>query len=134
MIIFRGCLFIYLFIYLFQPSTKITLDHSHVKGLIRGRACNKHNLKHREQNMLPIICADLSAFDGRILMTAVGKYGPSNVKVIPYTSTDTYLSISVSRCRYLDSKRFLNASLDKLVESIMTVCCTNLYKKTSPCF
>ena len=105
-----------------QVYDKICTDHSHYSGKIRGRAHNACNLKLKEQHFLPILCSNLSEFDGRMIMTAVGKYGAKNVSVIPYNSNDTYLSITVSRCRYLDSKRFLNASLEKLVQSMVSEC------------
>lgn len=52
-------------------------------------------------------------------MSAVGKYGHKNVTVLPQ-SVDTYISITINRCRYLDSKRFLNAGLTTLTESALS--------------
>lgn len=52
-------------------------------------------------------------------MSAVGKYGHKKVTVVPQ-SVDTYISITINKCRYLDSKRFLNASLSTLTESAMS--------------
>lgn len=50
-------------------------------------------------------------------MSAVGRFGPQSVTVIPQ-SLDTYVSISVNRCRYLDFRRFLKAPLNDLVETL----------------
>ena len=53
-------------------------------------------------------------------MSAVGKYGYRNVQVVAQSS-ETYISIIIpGKCRYLDSKRFLNASLETLVESAVS--------------
>ena len=49
-------------------------------------------------------------------MSAVGKYGHRNITVLPQ-SVDTYIAIMIGKCRYLDSRRFLNAPLDTLMES-----------------
>lgn len=49
-------------------------------------------------------------------MSAVGKYGHQNITVLPQ-SVDTYISITIGKCRYLDSQRFLNAPLETLIES-----------------
>ena len=85
-------------------------------GRIRGNACNRCNLQLREANFLPIVFHNLSNFDGRFIISAVSKHGYKNVRVLPQ-SVDTYVSIMIGKCRYLDSKRFLNASLETLVES-----------------
>ena len=69
-----------------------------------------------EPKFVPILCHGLSKFDGRLIISGVGKYGHKNIKVLP-RSVDTYVAIMIGKCRYLDSKRFLNASLDSLVES-----------------
>ena len=60
---------------------------------------------------------NLSHFDGRLLLQAIGKFGPSAVKVIPQT-LDTYVSITINKCRYLDFSRFLKVPLQDLVDSV----------------
>ena len=50
-------------------------------------------------------------------MSAVGRFGPQSVTVIPQ-SLDTYVSISVNLCRYLDFRRFLKAPLNDLFETL----------------
>ena len=86
-------------------------------GMIRGNCCNRCNLQLREPNFLPVLTHNMSRFDGRLIMSAVGKYGHKNIRVLPQ-SVDTYISIMIGKCRYLDSKRFMNASLEALVESV----------------
>ena len=49
-------------------------------------------------------------------MSAVGKYGHKKVSVIPL-SVDSYISVMIGNCRYLDSQRFLNGDLKTLVKS-----------------
>ena len=84
--------------------------------MLRGNACNRCNLALSEPKFLPILCHGLSKFDGRLIMSAVGKYGHRNITVLPQ-SVDTYIAIMIGKCRYLDSQRFLNAPLDALIES-----------------
>ena len=84
--------------------------------MIRGNACNRCNLALSEPKLLPILCHGLSKFDARLIMSAVGKYGHQNITVLPQ-SVDTYISITIGKCRYLDSQRFLNAPLETLIES-----------------
>ena len=52
-------------------------------------------------------------------MQAVGRFGANAVTVIPQT-LDTYVSIKVNKCKYLDFNRFLKVPLNELVESVRT--------------
>ena len=63
--------------------------------------------------------SNLTAFDGRIVMNAVAKHCQSAVNLIA-KSIDSYVSITVNRCRYLDGRRFLNSSLDIMLDGLMT--------------
>lgn len=63
-------------------------------------------------------------------MTAVAKHGKKSVSVIAQ-SIDTYVAINVNRCRYLDGQRFLNSSLDVMLDSIKTEIGPEVLKYTS---
>ena len=102
---------------LLEPNDRIVLDHSHISGKIRGRTHNRCNLKMKEATFLPCVFQNLSHFEGRLILKAVGKFGQQAVTVIPQ-SLDTFVSISINRCRYLDFKRFLKAPLNDLVETL----------------
>ncbi|XP_053374127.1 uncharacterized protein LOC128546803 [Mercenaria mercenaria] len=101
----------------FLPGERIVVDHSHVSGKIRGRCHNACNLRLKEVNFLPIVLENLSKHEGRLIMHAVGKFGAESITVIPQT-IDTFVSISIKRCRYIDFSRFLKTSLDDLIESL----------------
>ncbi|MEW8544135.1 MAG: hypothetical protein AB2693_11430 [Candidatus Thiodiazotropha sp.] len=69
----------------------------------------------REANFLPVVLQNLSQFEGRLIMQAVSSFGAQSVSVLP-KNLETYISISVNRCRFLDFQRFLKAPLTDLVE------------------
>ena len=64
----------------------------------------------KEASFLPIVLTYLSHYEIRLIMQSVARFGPLSIKVLP-KSQDTYISISVNRCRYLDFKGFLRAPL-----------------------
>ncbi|XP_045187034.2 uncharacterized protein LOC123544936 [Mercenaria mercenaria] len=101
----------------FLPGERQVVDHSHVSGKIRGRCHNACNLRLKEANFLPVVLENLSKHEGRLIMQAIGKFGADAVDVIPQT-LDTFVSISIKRCRYLDFSRFLKTPLDDLVDSV----------------
>ena len=87
---------------------------------MRGRChADSCNLRLKEARFLPVVFQNLSHFEGRLIIKAVGKFGQQAVTVLPQT-LDTYISISVNRCRYLDFKRFLKAPLNDLVEILLS--------------
>ena len=95
------------------------LNFVSVIGRVRGRLCTRCNLQLREPTFLPILLHNMSHFDGRLILGAVSKFGHTNVTVLPQ-SVDIYISITINRCRYLDSARFLNASLSKSVDTAVS--------------
>ena len=98
-----------------------------ITGRYLGNACNRCNLMLKESRVLPIFTHQMSKLDSRLILSAVGKYGYQNVKCLAQ-SCQNFISISINRCKYLDSKRFLNASLESLVESAMTETGLNAFK------
>ena len=81
---------------------------------MRGRCHNSCNLRMKEASFLPVVVQSLSQYEGRLILQAVSRFGTDSVTVVPQT-LDTYVSISVNRCRYLDFTRFLKAPLNDLV-------------------
>ena len=76
----------------------------------RGFAHRECNFLYTESKMIPIFCNGLTRFGGKLIMSATGKFGHKKVSVIPL-SVDSYISMMIGNCRYLDSQRFLNADL-----------------------
>ena len=100
----------------FLPGDKKVSDHDHMSSVIRGYAHSSCNLRFTESKVLPIFCHGFTKIDSKLIMSAVGKYGHKNISIIPL-SVDTYMSVMIGNCRYLDSQCFLNAPLDVLVKS-----------------
>ncbi len=73
----------------------------------------------KEASFLPVVCENLSAHESRLITHAVGLFGASSVTVIPRTM-QTYISISVNKCRYLDFQRFVKAPLGDLAENLLS--------------
>ncbi|MEW8542130.1 MAG: hypothetical protein AB2693_01230 [Candidatus Thiodiazotropha sp.] len=69
----------------------------------------------KEANFLPVLLQSFSQYESRLILQAVSRFGAKSVTVVPQT-LDTYVSVSVNRCRYLDFSRFLKAPLNDLVE------------------
>ena len=113
--------YIYLFYILFIFISRHLVDLnvrfvSISKGKIRGRSCDACNLRVREKNYLPIFVQSLTQFEGRLILQAVNRYGAKTVSVVPQT-LDSYVSLTISKQRYLDFKRFLKAPLNDLVSN-----------------
>ena len=92
-----------------RSSDSISAEH-------RGFAHRECNSIYTESKMIPIFCNGLARFGGKLIMSAIGKFGHKKVSVIPL-SVDSYISVMIGNCRYLDSQRFLNADLKTLVEN-----------------
>ena len=99
-------------------------DHDHLTGKYRGAAHNRCNLncKKKASSFIPIFFHNFSGYDCHLifaeLLTQAYKMG-CEPKIIP-KSMENYVSVEVGCLRFLDSYRFLNSGLDKLVKSINT--------------
>ena len=88
----------------------------------------------QDSRIIPVIFHNLSKYDGHYLIKEVSKGFSGNLSVLPITK-ENYISFSVYtenhfrrnegkkhkkiiQFRFLDSLRFLNASLDKLASSL----------------
>ena len=100
-------------------------DHDHLTGKYRGAAhnkCNLTNFKQKSSSFVPIFLHNFSGYDCHLsfeeLLTQAYKlrYEPN---IIP-KSMENYVSVEVGCLRFLDSYRFLNSSLDKLMKSMQS--------------
>ena len=97
-------------------------DHDHLTGKYRGAANNRCNLncKKKSSSFIPIVFHNFSGYDCHLifeeLLTQAYKMG-CEPKIIP-KSVENYVTVEVGCLRFLDSYRFLNSGLDKLVKSI----------------
>ena len=102
-----------------REATQKVRDHDHLTGKYRGAAHNKcnRNCKQNSSSFVPIFFHNLSGYDCHLifeeLLTQAYKMG-CEPKIIP-KSMENYVSVQVGCLRFLDSYRFLNSSLDKLM-------------------
>ena len=69
----------------------------------------------KEARFLPVMVQSLTQFESRLILQAVSRFGSQSVSVVPY-NLDSYVSLTISKQRYLDFKRFLKAPLNDLIE------------------
>ena len=111
-------------------------DHDHISGAYRGAAHQSCNLKLRitpATHKVPVVFHNLKGYDSHHIISTIGKTG---VDIITYTdekgkertkeqggisaiasNTEKLIAFSWRRYRFIDSLAFLNASLDRLVQS-----------------
>ena len=116
----------------FGEEAKV-LDHCHYSGKFLGLAHNECNLKRRTLNFIPVVAHNLSNYDLHHLFKELHRFAKDcRINVIPQTS-EKYISLSVGvpvrtykdknglektvyeYLRFIDSFRFMNTSLEKLV-------------------
>ena len=100
-------------------------DHDHQTGLYRGAAHDTCNLLYSPSQWLTVVMHNLSNYDMHPLMVGLSeiKHQIEKVSVIP-VSSEKYTSMTIiSKCgakiRFVDSLRFLNASLENLSASLV---------------
>lgn len=102
-------------------------DHCHLTGCYRGAAHQYCNLRYSVPKLLPIFFHNLSGYDCHLFIKELGEL-EGNIKVIPkskesYISFTKFLKISDSQfaqVRFVDSYKFLSASIAKLVNGLDT--------------
>ena len=110
-------------------------DHCHFTGEYRGAAHNSCNLKCRKSLILPVIFHNLQAYDAHLFIKQLASL-PGELKCIPSTE-EKYISFSKKvkvgeykskkfdkmmpiyfEIRFIDSYKFLQTSLAKLVSNL----------------
>lgn len=107
-------------------------DHCHLSGDYRGPAHNECNLKYRESRTIPVVFHNLSGYDSHFIIREIAESFKGEIQVIPCTD-QLYISFTKSvddtrdnadnfeqikkntiRFKFIDSFRFMAASLDQL--------------------
>ena len=110
-------------------------DHCHYTGRYRGPACNSCNLKYRKPKFIPVFFHNLSGYDSHLFIKKLGSPN-ENMDCIP-NNEEKYISFSKNikvgeykdkktgevrdktfRIRFLDSFKFLPASLGALINNL----------------
>ena len=125
----------------FDDDEKVK-DHCHFTGRYRGAAHNLCNLKYRKPNFTPVIFHNLSGYDSHLFIKNLG-FSEGNIDCIP-NNEEKYISFSKSiqvgsymkkvknekgehaekeiklthTIRFIDSFKFMAASLDSLVNNL----------------
>ena len=99
----------------------VVRDHCHLTGRFRGLAHNNCNLNTRKAHtsFVPILFHKFSGYDCHLLFEKlINMATKKNIKInendIIAKSSENYISLKIGCIKFLDSHRFLDASLDKL--------------------
>ena len=93
-------------------------DHCHFTGKYRGAAHSLCNLKFSikpDKTIIPVVYHNLRGYDSHRIMQAISKTKGDLICIAD--NMEKYISFSLGQLRFIDSLQFLNAPLDKLVES-----------------
>ena len=104
-----------------EKENPIVKDHCHLTGRFRGLAHNNCNLNTRKAHtsFVPILFHNFSGYDCLLIFEKlVNMATEKNIKInendIIAKSSENYMSFKIGCLKFLDSYRFLDASLDKL--------------------
>ena len=121
-------------------------DHCHYTGRYRGPACNSCNLKYRKPNFIPVFFHNLSGYDSHLFIKKLGSPDKKeNIDCIA-DNEEKYISFSTNiivgenndktpkffKIRFLDSYKFMGASLEALVNNLPKDAFKNLLKYFTP--
>ena len=119
-------------------------DHCHFTGRYRGAAHNSCNLKYKKPNFTPVVFHNLSGYDSHLFIKNLG-FTAGNIDCIP-NNEERYISITKNievgsymnsegetkpkyhKIRFIDSFKFMAASLDSLVNNLPEDAFNNLKK------
>ena len=99
----------------------VVRDHCPLTGRFRGLAHNNCNLNTRkaQTSFVPILFHNFSGYDCHLIFEkSINIASEKNIKInendIIAKSSENYISVKIGCLKFLDSYRFLDASLDKL--------------------
>ena len=111
----------------FTDKDKKVRDHCHFSGKYRGASHQKCNALFRKPKFVPVKFHNLSGYDAHLFVKNLNTMGESDIDCIPNTE-EKYISFSKSifddekkfkyKIRFMDSFRFLPASIDKLAGNL----------------
>ena len=117
-----------------DKNKKKVRDHCHFTGRYRGAAHNKCNLNYRKPNFTPVVFHNLSGYDSHLFIKNLG-FSEGNIDCIP-NNEERYISFTKKiqvdsyvnkkgetialhhQIRFIDSFKFMAASLDNLVNNL----------------
>ena len=117
-------------------------DHCHFTGRYHGAAHNSCNLEYRKPNFTPVVFHNLSGYDSHLFIKNLG-FTAGNIDCIP-NNEERYISFTKNievgsymnsegetkpkchKIRFIDSFKFMAASLDSLVNNLLEDAFNNL--------
>ena len=117
-----------------DDKNKKVRDHCHFTGRYRGAAHNSCNLKYKKPKFTPVVFHNLSGYDSHLSIKNLG-FNEGNIDCIP-NNEERYISFTKKievgsyidkkgetialhhKIRFIDSFKFMAASLDKLVNNL----------------
>ena len=128
----------------FKEDDKKVRENCHFTGRYRGAAHNPCNLKYRKPNFTPVVFHNLSGYDSHLFIKNLGftagnidcipnneeKYisFTKNIEVDTYTNEKGETKPKYHKIRFIDSFKFMAASLDSLVNNLPEDAFNNLKK------
>lgn len=105
----------------FSIDDVIVRDHNHFTGHFRGFAHQLCNLHFMKKFVVPIVFHNLSGYDSHFIIKDLARRG--KISLLPinkekYISFTLFDSDTEIKFRFIDSLRFMGASLDELASSL----------------
>ncbi|KAL6433627.1 hypothetical protein ACFW04_006610 [Cataglyphis niger] len=97
----------------FESGDARVRDHCHWTERYRGPAHFSCNLNYKETYVIPIFFHNLSGYDAHFIIKDVANAFPGSVELLPLTKETSSRKARV-KLRFVDSFKFLSASLEKL--------------------
>ncbi|XP_071635068.1 uncharacterized protein [Temnothorax longispinosus] len=111
----------------FAPDDNKVRDHCHLTGRYRGPAHSTCNLNYKDSHFIPVIFHNLSGYDAHFIIKEIAAAFEGKIDVLPITK-EKYISFTKHvkdtaeksdsrndiKLRFIDSYKFLSASLAKL--------------------
>ncbi|XP_045466456.1 uncharacterized protein LOC123675190 [Harmonia axyridis] len=118
----------------FNDKDVIVRDHDHFSSEFRGWAHQQCNLNFRKLFIVPIVFHNLSNYDGHFIVKSLLHRG--NITTLPinkekYISFTYFHQETKLRFRFIDSFKFMGASLDELASTLILENFYNLKKEFS---
>lgn len=106
---------------LFTSTWTKQRDHCHLTGKFRSVLCQPCNLSRQTQKFIPVFIHGSSNYDSHFIVRQLG-FDERPINIIP-NSTEKYISFSKQtqsglKIRFLDTFKFMNKSLDELVNNL----------------
>ncbi|XP_018396274.1 PREDICTED: uncharacterized protein LOC108774621 [Cyphomyrmex costatus] len=113
----------------FAPGDERVRDHCHLTGRYRGPAHKGCNVNYKDSPYIPVVFHNLSGYDAHFIVQDIATRFQGQVELLPLTK-EKYISFTKHvkdtsdpsdkdsrkcvKLRFIDSYKFLSASLDKL--------------------